>query len=71
MHDSQSPFTIAENYNLEIDEVRMWFNQTEWEQDIYLSRKMLNNVVNTLYDINLINWKPSPEELCWNRAMVY
>ncbi|MCB0733224.1 MAG: ABC transporter substrate-binding protein [Bacteroidetes bacterium] len=71
MHDNQSPFLIAEHYNLAIDEARMWFNQTEWEQDIYLSRKMLNNVVNTLYDINLINWKPAPEELCWNRAMVY
>lgn len=71
MHDENAANIIAKNYHLLPEDARMWFNQTEWEQDVYISKKMLNNVVNTLYDINIINKKVAAEDLCWNRSIVY
>jgi sulfonate transport system substrate-binding protein len=71
MHDATSIKQVAERYNLSIDEARNWFNQTEWEQDVYLSKKMLQNVLNTLSDVGVLNKQMEPEELCWNRTVVY
>jgi ABC-type nitrate/sulfonate/bicarbonate transport system substrate-binding protein len=71
MHDEQSPEVISKYYNLDPDQTRIWFNQTEWEQDIYISQKMLNNVMNTLLAVGVIDEKKSIEHLCWNRTIVY
>ncbi len=71
MHDDEAESLIAKNFNLELTDAHSWFNQTEWEQDVYISRKMLNNVVNTLHDVGSINRKVQAEDLCWNRVMVY
>lgn len=71
MHDDQAPNIIAQNYGLQPADAQMWFNQTEWEQDVYISKKMLNNVVNTLLDIQIISKKVAAEDLCWNRSIVY
>ncbi len=62
---------IAKNYGLTLDDAKNWFNKTEWEQDIFISKKMMNNVVNTLYDVGIVEQKMSAEDMCWNRSMVY
>ncbi|MBI1307331.1 MAG: hypothetical protein GC181_12075 [Bacteroidetes bacterium] len=71
MLDPEAERMISENYQLSPDEAHIWFNQTEWEQDVYISKKMLSNVINTLYDINVVRRKLPPEDLCWNRSVVY
>jgi len=71
MHDDEAESLIAKNFNLDMSDAGAWFNQTEWEQDVYISRKMLNNVVNTLHDVGSIQRKVQAEDLCWNRVMVY
>lgn len=71
MHDPKSPELISKEYGLDPNQVKIWFNQTEWEQDVYISQKMLSNVMNTLIDVQVIDHKVSTEQLCWNRTIVY
>ena len=71
MNEEGAAQTIADNYGLSLHDATMWFNKTEWEQDIFLSKKMLNNVVNTLIETGIVANKVSSEDLCWNRTMVY
>ncbi|MBO6517100.1 MAG: hypothetical protein JJ975_11170 [Bacteroidia bacterium] len=71
MGDAAAEERIAQNYGLTMADAKNWFNKTEWEQDIFISKKMINNVVNTLYDVGVIEQKSTAEELCWNRSMVY
>jgi len=71
MNDPMATTFISEEYGLEKSQVDIWFNQTEWEQDVYISQKMLNNVMNTLKQVDVIDKKTSIDDLCWNRTIVY
>ncbi|MFT5724031.1 MAG: sulfonate transport system substrate-binding protein [Bacteroidia bacterium] len=71
MNDENAEQIIADNYGLSLQDATNWFNKTEWEQDVFISKKMLNNVVNTLFEVGIITEKMNAEELCWNRSMVY
>ncbi|MCB9246994.1 MAG: ABC transporter substrate-binding protein [Flavobacteriales bacterium] len=71
MNDPNAPDMIAEEYGLDRTQARIWFNQTEWEQDVYISQKMLHNVMSTLKDVGVIQEEIHPDNLCWNRAIVY
>jgi ABC-type nitrate/sulfonate/bicarbonate transport system substrate-binding protein len=71
MNNNSAEGIIANKYGLKLEDARSWFNQTEWEQDVFISKKMMNNVVNTLFDVGIIDQKMSADELCWNRSMVY
>lgn len=71
MHDSQAPEIIAKEYGLKPNDARNWFHQTEWEQDIYISQKMLLNVGNTLIRAGVIDSFGNVEDLCWNRSVLY
>lgn len=71
MNDHNAEQIIADNYGLSLLDATTWFNKTEWEQDVFISKKMLHNVVNTLYETGIITQKISADELCWNRMMVY
>lgn len=71
MNDEHAEQMIADNYGLELHDATNWFNKTEWEQDVFISKKMIHNVVNTLFEVGIIQKKMKAEELCWNRSMVY
>ena len=71
MNDVNAEQEIAEKYGLELGDATRWFNQIEWEQDIFISKKMVNNVVNTLLDVGVIDHKKKVDDLCWNRSMIY
>jgi sulfonate transport system substrate-binding protein len=71
MNDDNAEQIIADNYGLSLLDATTWFNKTEWEQDVFISKKMLNNVVNTLFETGIVTEKISADELCWNRTMVY
>ena len=71
MNEEGAAQTIADNYGLSLHDATMWFNKTEWEQDIFISKKMLSNVVNTLIETGIVTDKLTSEDVCWNRTMVY
>lgn len=71
MNMESAPQIVADKYGLTLQDATSWFNKTEWEQDVFISKKMINNAVNTLYDASVINQKWGAGELCWNRSMIY
>lgn len=71
MNDPNAPELIASEYGLDLVQARIWFNQTEWEQDVYISQKMLQNVLATLKDVGAIHDDVRPDQLCWERSIVY
>ena len=71
MHQEDAPEIIARVYGLKEHDARNWFHQTEWEQDIYISQKMLLNVGNTLLRAGVIDEIGDLEDLCWNRTVYY
>jgi ABC-type nitrate/sulfonate/bicarbonate transport system substrate-binding protein len=71
MHNEQAPEIISEKYGLKLHDARNWYHQTEWEQDIYISQKMLLNVGNTLIRSGVIDEFGDVEDLCWNRSVFY
>ncbi|MCB9260783.1 MAG: ABC transporter substrate-binding protein [Flavobacteriales bacterium] len=71
MIDENAEQIVSAKYGLSRDDTHSWFNKTEWEQDVYISKKMLNNVVNTLVETRIIDKKIAAEDLCWGRCVVY
>ncbi len=54
--------TIANKYQLKIEDVSQWLHQTDWSNE-NLTEKMLNNVQNELLDLKLINKKSTFAEV--------
>lgn len=63
---------IAEMYGLETDQVAQWYATVEWQTSPWVSKKMLQNVVNTLGRLDILT-KPmlNPSELCFIEAKLY
>lgn len=62
---------IAEFYHLDKDQVQQWFTMTEWQSSHWISSRMLENVVNTLFRTGIINNKITAKELCYPKALLY
>lgn len=71
MHQDDAPQIIAKEYGLKLPDANNWYHQTEWEQDIYISQKMLLNVGNTLVHAGVLDSFGNLEDLCWNRTVFY
>lgn len=71
MHDENAAEQIAKVYGLKPHDASTWYHQTEWEQDIYISHKMLLNVANTLVRSGVIDYSEGIEDVCWNRSVFY
>lgn len=54
---------LIENYELTPEDAHSWFYSTEWNTDFNVSEKMLENVMNTLFQIQIIKQKIKPSEL--------
>jgi ABC-type nitrate/sulfonate/bicarbonate transport system substrate-binding protein len=48
--------TLAERYNQKIEDIREWLSLTRWSQK-NMDEKMLNNVQNQLFELNIIDKK--------------
>lgn len=57
--------TFSNCYGIELDDIREWLKVTRWSQK-QIEKEVLDNVVNTLLDLNLISNKLGFEILCWN-----
>lgn len=53
-------------FNLELEDAQLWHQQTNWDCGTPLSKKDYENVVNNLFDLQLITTKPAYEEVCTN-----
>lgn len=63
---------IANMYHLEVDQVTQWYATVEWQTSPWLSKKMLNNVIDTLQRIDILEANPlSPLALCYEKAKLY
>jgi ABC-type nitrate/sulfonate/bicarbonate transport system substrate-binding protein len=54
---------IAENYQLELSQVKEWLAITDWNSSNEVSKPMLETVIQTLFDLKLINQKPTPQSI--------
>ena len=55
---------VVNKYQLEPKDAHTWFRQTGWSTNNYVSKKMLSDVMNTLYDVQVIDKKQPVESLC-------
>jgi ABC-type nitrate/sulfonate/bicarbonate transport system substrate-binding protein len=56
---------IAVRYNLELKDVQEWLSQTHWSQK-NIDTKTIDNVIQTLYDLDLISKKTSADKILYN-----
>ena len=63
---------IANRYSLKKENVAKWYDTVEWQTSPWLSKKMLQNVINTLERVDLLNTTSlSPENLCSPKSRLY
>ena len=71
MNQPDSVLNIAQFYALDPEQVKQWFTMTEWQTSPWISSRMLENVVNTLHRTGIISHKPTAEQLCYDKALLY
>ena len=54
--------TLAEKYNLKIEDIQQWLSITEWSQS-HLSAEMLNKIQNQLFELKIIEKKGTFAEI--------
>jgi len=57
--------TFSNRYGIKLDDIREWLKHTRWSQS-QIGSEVLDNVMDTLFDLNLISNKIELEKLCWN-----
>jgi len=55
---------VVNKYQLKRKDANAWFRQTGWSTNNYVSKKMLNDVMQTLFDVKVIDRKQDVESLC-------
>jgi len=55
---------VVNKYQLDPKDAHTWFRQTGWSTNNYVSKKMLTDVMNTLYDVKVIDQKQPVKTLC-------
>jgi len=55
---------VAERYNILPKDAATWYRQTGWSTNNYVSKKMLKDVRNTLFEVKVIDKKPKVKTLC-------
>lgn len=64
MNDAEASALVAERFQLQPEDARTWFSQTRWATDNRISKRMLEEVRDTLFAIGSIQEKPDPAKLC-------
>ncbi len=55
---------VADRFHFQLEDAQTWFHQTRWATNPHLSRTMLQQVLNTLYEVGTIPEKTDPDQLC-------
>jgi len=55
---------LAKRYEMSVKDAGDWFRKTQWATNNQISQENLQSVVDTLYDLNLVNETATPEQLC-------
>lgn len=55
---------IARQYQLQTEDAASWFREVRWASDSTIERSLLQRVMDTLFDLKLIEEKVAPEKLC-------
>lgn len=55
---------VAKRYNILPKDAAVWYRQTGWSTNNYVSKKMLKDVRNTLLAVKVIDKQPKVESLC-------
>ena len=62
-HNPEAASLIAERYHLQKEDAALWFRDVRWASDHTIEASMLQKVIDTLYQLELIDRKPHPEEV--------
>jgi hypothetical protein len=54
---------ISARYHLQPQDAQSWFASTRWATGGQVSRAMIGEVIETLYDLKIIEDKPAPPDL--------
>ena len=57
--------TLANRYRQELEDIREWLSKTQWSQN-QIEMYITDNVINTLFDLNLISKKIKSEDILTN-----
>ena len=60
--------TFSHRYNIDIEDIRTWMKVTRWSQT-QIKTEVLDNVINTLFDLNLISDKILSDSLVWHPVL--
>lgn len=55
---------IARQYHLQTEDAASWFRDIRWAADNTIETSLLHQVMDTLFELNLIEEKVAPERLC-------
>jgi ABC-type nitrate/sulfonate/bicarbonate transport system substrate-binding protein len=70
MADQQAIDKLTNRYAMVPADAQEWFGQTHWATDSAVSRADLSSAVDTLYQLNLVSRKQSPDSLCADLAQL-
>ena len=57
--------TLANRYGQELEAIREWLSLTRWSQE-QIADKIIDNVINTLSDLNILSNNISAEDVLWH-----
>jgi len=64
MNDKNAPEVVSKKFGFSKSDAQDWFSKTRWATDIIVEKDILESVVNHLSELNLIDSKPSADDLC-------
>lgn len=67
MQDEDSIKSVSERYEQKINDVRRWYNSTEWAIHGWVSDRMINNVVYHLELAGIVQKEREDKEVIWKR----
>lgn len=66
----EAPALIARRYGLKPEDAKTWWDDVRWANNSIVPVLMLEEVINTLFSINLIPERILPEKLCYDIALL-
>ncbi|MEP1033124.1 ABC transporter substrate-binding protein [Ekhidna sp.] len=64
---NNAPALVSERFNLNIKDAERWYHSTEWVVNGWVSNKMLEGVLYSLKEANIVNSTSSIDGIIWKR----
>lgn len=68
-HEESTIQEIAKRFNLEEQQVSMWFNELEWNKDFELPESIFQDVIQSLLNVGIIEERHVPKQLDFLHAL--